>query len=79
MNYSVDQINESIAVLENITTGEKLNVNLNKLPPNVKEGNIITVLNDTYTLNEDEEIARRIRIANKLNRLKQLNKNSDNN
>lgn len=72
MNYAIDQINENIVVLENIVTGEKIKVNKGVLPSNVREGNIITLKDEKYILNTDEEDIRRERIAEKLNRLKRL-------
>ncbi len=72
MNYAVDQINENIAILESIETKEKLEINLKKLPQNIKEGNIITIKDENYILNTEEEIKRRNIITDKLNRLKNL-------
>lgn len=74
MNYAVDRINENIATIENIINKEKKEVPLELLPKNVKEGSIITLENDTYILNSNEEEARRKIIEEKLNRLKNLNK-----
>ena len=72
MNYAIEQINEDIVVLENIVTGEKIKVNKDKLPFNIQEGNIITLKDEKYILNTEEENIRRERIAEKLNRLKEL-------
>lgn len=72
MNYAIDQINEDIVILENIVTGEKIKVNKVKLPFNIQEGNIITLKDEKYILNTEEENIRRERIAEKLNRLKRL-------
>lgn len=74
MNYAVDRIDENIATIENIINKEKKEVPLELLPKNVKEGSIITLENDTYILNSNEEEARRKIIEEKLNRLKNLNK-----
>lgn len=74
MNYAVDRIDENIATIENIINKEKKEVPLELLPKNVKEGSIITLKNDTYILNSNEEEARRKIIEEKLNRLKNLNK-----
>ena len=74
MNYAVDRIDENIATIENIINKEKTEVPLELLPKNVKEGSIITLENDTYILNSNEEETRRKIIEEKLNRLKNLNK-----
>ena len=40
MKYSIDRIEDKIAIIENIITGEKTEVNIALLPVNIKEGNI---------------------------------------
>lgn len=74
MNYAVDRIDENIATIENINNKEKKEVPLELLPKNVKEGSVITLENDTYILNSNEEETRRKIIEEKLNRLKNLSK-----
>ena len=74
MNYAVDRIDENIATIENIINKEKKEVPLELLPKNVKEGSVITLENDTYILNSNEEETRRKIIEEKLNRLKNLSK-----
>lgn len=74
MNYAVDRIDENIATIENIINKEKKEVPLELLPKNVKEGSVITLENDTYIINSNEEETRRKIIEEKLNRLKNLNK-----
>lgn len=72
MNYAVDQIVEDIVILENIITGEKLEVNKNLLPRKIKDGSIITVENNQYILNKNEEESRKQKLQEKLERLKKL-------
>lgn len=72
MNYAIDQIVEDIVILENITTGEKQEVNKTLLPPEIKEGRIITIKNNQYILNTTEEESRKNRLKAKLERLKRL-------
>lgn len=72
MNYAVDQINEDHVLLEDVNSGEKIEVNLNMLPKNIKEGNIVTLNNGVYSLDNYQEELRRNRIAEKLERLKKL-------
>ena len=72
MNYAIDQIVEDIVILENITTGEKKEVNKTLLPSEIKEGSIITIKNNQYILNTTEEESRKNRLKAKLERLKRL-------
>ena len=72
MNYAIDQIVEDIVILENITTGEKQEVNKTLLPSEIKEGSIITIKNNQYILNTTEEESRKNRLEEKLERLKRL-------
>lgn len=72
MNYAIDQIVEDIVILENITTGEKQEVNKTLLPSEIKEGSIITIKNNQYILNSTEEESRKNRLKAKLERLKRL-------
>ena len=72
MNYAIDQIVEDIVILENITTGEKKEVNKTLLPSEIKEGSIIRIKNNQYILNTTEEESRKNRLKAKLERLKRL-------
>lgn len=72
MNYAIDQIVEDIVILENITTGEKKEVNKTLLPSEIKEGSIIAIKNNQYILNTTEEESRKNRLKAKLERLKRL-------
>ena len=72
MNYAIDQIVEDIVILENITTGEKQEVNKTLLPSEIKEGSIIAIKNNQYILNTTEEESRKNRLKEKLERLKRL-------
>lgn len=70
MNYAVDQINGNIAVLENIMSGEKIEIDVSSLPKNIKEGSLLLLQNNKYILNKTLEKSRREMLQNKLNRLK---------
>lgn len=73
MKYVVDQIVDEIAVLENIETQEKKNVNLSLLPDNIQEQNVVIEETEVkYTLDKKEEETRKETIEEKLERLKQL-------
>ena len=48
MKYAVDKIEENIVTLESLDTKEKKEVLLRVLPPNIKEGTILTYENEVY-------------------------------
>ena len=77
MKYAVDEIIDDIAVLENIDTGDKVEVSLELLPSNIKDGSIILFVDGEYQIDLDEEIHRTQRIIEKMRLLKNL-KRSDN-
>ncbi len=70
MKYSVDRIENDIAILEDISTKEKKEVMLKFLPKNIKDGSILIYNNKKYTLDENEEIIRRNNLRKKFNALK---------
>lgn len=70
MKYSVDRIENDIAVLEDITTKEKIELNINYLPKKIKEGTILEKKDDSFIIDEEEENVRRKRIMEKFNKLK---------
>lgn len=70
MKYAIDRIENSIAILENLDTKERKEVNIKDLPSSIKEGNILSYENNTYIINQDEELIRRKRILDKFNKLK---------
>lgn len=70
MKYSVDRIENDIAVLEDITTKEKIELNINYLPKKIKEGTILEKKEDSFIIDEEEENVRRKRIMEKFNKLK---------
>lgn len=70
MRYAVDQIIEDIAILENIETKEKKEVNISLLPTNIHDGSIIVYENNEYKQDIKYEIQRRETLEEKLNRIK---------
>ena len=70
MKYSVDRIENDIAVLEDVTTKEKIELNINYLPKKIKEGTILEKKDDSFIIDEEEENIRRKRIMEKFNKLK---------
>lgn len=70
MKYSIDRIENNIAVLENLQDKEKREVDISLLPKGSREGSILLFRNDKYELDLDEEEIRRKRIMEKFKRLK---------
>lgn len=62
MKYSIEKIENNIAVCEN-DDGETLKLNLSQLPPNAKEGDILIQSDEGFTLDLDETQARRRKMA----------------
>ena len=72
MKYAIDRIEEDIAILENLETKEKKEVDINLLPENVHEQAIVTYENEVFTLDDQTELSRKETIRAKLERLKKL-------
>ena len=60
----------TIAVLENIDTNERLEIDINLLPKEIKEGTILIKQNDDYVIDNEEETKRKNDIINRFQRLK---------
>ena len=70
MKYCVDRIEGEVAILENLTTKDQVEVKIELLPENVKETNILNLIDGIYTLDLIEEEQRRVNIQSKFDRLK---------
>lgn len=70
MKYALDRIEENIAILENIETGELIKISIQHLPPNIHEGTILKEKNNTYTIDIQEEEKRRRKIQEKFKKLR---------
>lgn len=70
MKYSIDRIEENIAVLENIETKEIIEVDISLLPDNIKETNIVIYENNEYELDENTEETRKKDLLSRFNKLK---------
>lgn len=70
MKYSIDRIEDKIAIIEDIITGEKKEINIALLPVNIKEGNIIKERNNVYIRDIETEKTRRTNLIYKFNSLK---------
>ena len=70
MKYALDRIEENIAILENIETGELIKISIQHLPPNIHEGTILKEKNNTYTIDIQEEEKRRRKNQEKFKKLR---------
>lgn len=70
MKYSIDRIENNIAVLENIENNKLLEININMLPEGIKEGTILIKEDDKYLIDSQEELKRKNDIINRFQRLK---------
>lgn len=70
MKYSIDRIENSIAVLENIDTKEIKEVDVSLLPENIKESNIVIYENNEYKLDQQTEESRKKDLLSRFNKLK---------
>lgn len=70
MKWAVDEIIDDIAILENIESGEKKEVDITLLSSYIYEGAILVYENDEYILDESEEERRRRIIIEKFKRLR---------
>ena len=67
--FTVDRIENDIAILENRDTGEMLNVNKRDLPQELKEGTILKMVNNKYEIDNEEQKKVEDRIREKMNKL----------
>lgn len=67
--FTVDRIENDIAVLENRDTGEIFNVNKRDLPQELKEGTILKMVNNKYEIDIEEQKKVEDRIKEKMNKL----------
>ena len=68
--WSIDRIEENIAILENRTTQELKEVDITLLPNNIKEGSIVSYENNIYTLELSKEEKIRQEILERFQRLR---------
>lgn len=73
MKYAVDRIIDNIAIIENINTLEKKEIDITILPFSIYEGAILTYQDNIYKLDEPEEEKRRRIILEKFNKLRNNN------
>lgn len=52
--FTVDRFENDFAILENRNTRKLVNISINKLPSNLKEGDILSFKNGTFVLDKDK-------------------------
>ena len=67
--YTVDRIEGDYAVCENRETQEMVNIKIDNLPKNIKEGSIIKFENNEYRIDEEKERETSERIKQKMDNL----------
>ena len=75
MKFSVDRIEEGIAVLENINSKEMIEVEISELDFVIFEGNILVYENGIFSLDKSDEELRREVLRERLNNLKKSENN----
>lgn len=61
--FTIDRFENDLAICENRATGEMIEVKIEQLPSNVKEGTILKKVGNVYVedIEKDEEISNRIK------------------
>ena len=67
--WVVDRFEENFAICENRETKELRKIELEKLPKNLKEGNILKLKNNQFDLDKEEEEKIAKRIQEKMNNI----------
>ena len=70
MKYAIDRIENNIAILENLETKEIIEVDISLLPEGYKESSIITIIDNEYKLDTQEEQVRKEILLNRFNKLR---------
>lgn len=70
MIYTVDRIENNIAILENKETKEMIDVDINILPANIHEGAILVFKENSYHIDNNTELFKRKEIEDKFKKLR---------
>lgn len=68
-SFSIDRFEDIFAVCEDLETGEIVNIEINTLPQNCKEGSIITLENGVYTIDIQKTLEKQKDISKMVNNL----------
>lgn len=66
MKYIVERIEENIASLENMDTGEIINFNVSNIPFIISEGDVLSFDEKIWNEDVEEKLKREKRISNKM-------------
>ena len=69
MKFTIDRIEENIAVCQNVDTKEIVEIEVRNLPNEIKEGSVIYFDGNSYVIDEEEENIIKKRIEDKMNKL----------
>ena len=72
MKYAVDKIVDDVVTLENIETGDVINVNISQFETDIKETDIVKFENEKYVKDDDLKKTREESIREKMERLRNL-------
>ncbi len=70
MKYVIDKIENGIALLENTKDGNKLEIDIKKLPSNIKENDVLDYDGKSYVIDNTEKEKRIKRIREKMDKLR---------
>ena len=73
MKYIIDRIEDNIAVLEQQDTKEFINISTKYLPQGIKEGMVLSLINNIYTIDIKATEKRKKEILEKFKRLRNNN------
>ena len=68
--YIVDRIEENLVILESRTIRRMEEIEIDKFPKNIKEGDIVDYIDNKYIINKEKTIETKNNIRNRFNRLK---------
>ena len=67
--YSIDRIENNIAVCEDLESHKITNINKKDLPANCKEGDIIVLYNGKYSIDKEETSKQKDEVSSMVNNL----------
>ena len=77
MKYAVDRIEDNIAVLENIETGELLEIRLNEIDDEIQETDILLFEDGKFIKDNEAKEERIMTLEEKFNMVKNIKKEDD--
>lgn len=68
--FTIDRIENNVAICENRNTKKFINIHISKLPENIKENDIIKYMNGQYILDNQETLDAKENIKSKFDKLR---------